>query len=141
MHELIMHNSICRRLDCWRVEAKKCDPKWTSLEEFAVSEPTWEDIKAMALGNCMGKPVGVRSRTRTRTRRYTHTRGAGTGLLAGISQTDPGYYPQGVYPRVTTKSIVMNCNNKCNTNLLGLCPNPHSLLPLRQRHLGAETHE
>lgn len=48
MHELIMHNSICRRLDCWRVEAKKCDPKWTSLEEFAVSEPTWEDIKAMA---------------------------------------------------------------------------------------------
>ncbi|KAG1839401.1 hypothetical protein DFJ58DRAFT_718552 [Suillus subalutaceus] len=48
MHELIMHDSICCRLDCWRVEAGKGDTKWTSLEEFAGSESTWKDIKAMA---------------------------------------------------------------------------------------------
>ncbi|KAG1779313.1 hypothetical protein EV702DRAFT_1178476 [Suillus placidus] len=50
MHELIMHDGICRRLDCWRVEvqAGKHDPKWTSLEEFAASKPTLKDIEAIA---------------------------------------------------------------------------------------------
>jgi hypothetical protein len=48
MHELIMYGGICRCLDCWRVEAKNFNPEWTSLEEFAVSEPTFEEIEAMA---------------------------------------------------------------------------------------------
>ncbi|KAG2745410.1 hypothetical protein P692DRAFT_20850130 [Suillus brevipes Sb2] len=48
MHELIMYDGICRRLDCWRVEVAKRDPKWTSLEEFAASKPTFDDIEAMA---------------------------------------------------------------------------------------------
>lgn len=48
MHELIMYDGICRRLDCWRVEVAKRDPKWTSLEEFAASKPTFNDIEAMA---------------------------------------------------------------------------------------------
>jgi hypothetical protein len=48
MHKLIMYGGICRHLDCWRVEAKKRDPEWTSLEEFAVSELTFEEIEAMA---------------------------------------------------------------------------------------------
>ncbi|KAG2073257.1 hypothetical protein BDR04DRAFT_1127284 [Suillus decipiens] len=32
MHELIMYGGICRHLDCWRVEAKKCDPEWTNTQ-------------------------------------------------------------------------------------------------------------
>ncbi|KAG1889562.1 hypothetical protein F4604DRAFT_1877154 [Suillus subluteus] len=48
MHELIMYDRICRRLDCWRVEVAKHDPKWTSLEEFAASKLTLNDIEAMA---------------------------------------------------------------------------------------------
>ncbi|KAG0694254.1 hypothetical protein DFH29DRAFT_1006513 [Suillus ampliporus] len=48
MHELVMHDGICCRLDCWRVEVGKRDPRWTSLEEFAASKPTLEDIEAIA---------------------------------------------------------------------------------------------
>lgn len=41
--------------------------------------------KCIVIGDPHGYTLGVRSQT--------CTRGAGTGLLAGINKTDPGYYP------------------------------------------------
>ncbi|KAJ7101209.1 hypothetical protein C8R44DRAFT_641767 [Mycena epipterygia] len=40
MHEVIRHDGIVLRLDAWRVEAKRRNPLWTSLEEFAKSKPS-----------------------------------------------------------------------------------------------------
>ncbi|KIK34579.1 hypothetical protein CY34DRAFT_26822 [Suillus luteus UH-Slu-Lm8-n1] len=42
MHELITYDGICRRLDCWRVEANK------DLDAYAASELLFDDLKAMA---------------------------------------------------------------------------------------------
>jgi hypothetical protein len=44
MHKVIMHVGIASRLDCWRVELAKISSKWTSLDEWAKSEPTWAGI-------------------------------------------------------------------------------------------------
>ncbi|KAI5982306.1 hypothetical protein EDD15DRAFT_2324236 [Pisolithus albus] len=47
MHQLVGYAGICRRLDCWRVHA--CKQKgFSSLEAFAHSKPTLDDLKAMA---------------------------------------------------------------------------------------------
>ncbi|KAJ7105154.1 hypothetical protein C8R44DRAFT_529514, partial [Mycena epipterygia] len=40
MHEVIQHDGIVLRLDAWRVEAKRRNPLWTSLEEFVKSKPS-----------------------------------------------------------------------------------------------------
>jgi len=45
-HQLIGHAGICRRLDCWRVHVKKIG--FESLEAFAASTPTLDEVKAMA---------------------------------------------------------------------------------------------
>jgi hypothetical protein len=49
MHQLIGHAGICRRLDCWRVEAKKHNVQWTTLEAFAASEPSYEVLQSMSV--------------------------------------------------------------------------------------------
>ncbi|KAF9230223.1 hypothetical protein BU15DRAFT_83896 [Melanogaster broomeanus] len=46
MHQLIGHAGICRRLDCWRVYIKL--KRFASLEAYAASEPTLDDLKVMA---------------------------------------------------------------------------------------------
>ncbi|KAG2093559.1 hypothetical protein BD769DRAFT_1678897 [Suillus cothurnatus] len=48
MHQLITYNGICRRLDCWRVAAKKHNSVHLDLDAFAVSEPSFDDLKTMA---------------------------------------------------------------------------------------------
>jgi len=47
MHQLIGHAGICRRLDCWRVHiaSKKGHD---NLDTFAASNPTFNDLKALA---------------------------------------------------------------------------------------------
>lgn len=48
MHQVIMHDGTCRRLDCWKTEIKKKNRNITSLDEFAATEPTLEDLKVLA---------------------------------------------------------------------------------------------
>jgi hypothetical protein len=45
VHEVIGHNSIALRLDCWCVEAAVQNPAWNSLESFAKSQPSLKDIE------------------------------------------------------------------------------------------------
>ncbi|KIJ12626.1 hypothetical protein PAXINDRAFT_82563 [Paxillus involutus ATCC 200175] len=44
-HQLIGHAGICQRLDCWRVHVKL--KRFASLEAYAASELTLDDLKAM----------------------------------------------------------------------------------------------
>lgn len=48
MHQLIRYDGICRRLDCWRVEAQKRDTNCTDIEVFAASELSYEELQKMA---------------------------------------------------------------------------------------------
>ena len=48
MHQAISHNGICRRLDCWQVEAYEMNHHHKSLEDFAASKPSFEDLQEMA---------------------------------------------------------------------------------------------
>ncbi|KAE9405874.1 hypothetical protein BT96DRAFT_811716 [Gymnopus androsaceus JB14] len=48
MHEVIQHSGIVARLDCWRVEASKNTPEVQTLQQYAQSKPSWEDLKACA---------------------------------------------------------------------------------------------
>lgn len=47
-HQLIGHAGICRRLDCWRAHVAAMDPSHASLEAFAASEPTLDELKNTA---------------------------------------------------------------------------------------------
>ena len=49
LHEAIQHVGAILRLDCWRLEAKELDPAFLSLEAFANSNPSWDDLVAMAI--------------------------------------------------------------------------------------------
>ncbi|KAG2367209.1 hypothetical protein BDR07DRAFT_1373030 [Suillus spraguei] len=48
MHQLIGHAGICRWLDCWRAHIASMDPSHASLEAFAASEPTLDELKTIA---------------------------------------------------------------------------------------------
>ncbi|KIJ62202.1 hypothetical protein HYDPIDRAFT_94808, partial [Hydnomerulius pinastri MD-312] len=48
MHQLIGHVGSCRRLDCWRAHVKNKNTALTSLKVFATSEPTFDEVKALA---------------------------------------------------------------------------------------------
>ncbi|THU80914.1 hypothetical protein K435DRAFT_694685, partial [Dendrothele bispora CBS 962.96] len=48
MHEVIQHSGIVMRLDCWRLEIGKISSDWSSLDDYAKSEPTWDELKAKA---------------------------------------------------------------------------------------------
>lgn len=48
MHEVIGHTGIALRLDCWRVEAEKRDPRCVSLNHFAKTKPSKEYLEAMS---------------------------------------------------------------------------------------------
>ncbi|KAG2148116.1 hypothetical protein DEU56DRAFT_928273 [Suillus clintonianus] len=48
MHELVTYDGICRRLDCWRVEAKKQNTLHVDLDAYAASEPLFDELKTMA---------------------------------------------------------------------------------------------
>ena len=47
MHQLIGHVGICHCLDCWRVHTAN-KKGYDSLNTFAASNPTFDDLKAMA---------------------------------------------------------------------------------------------
>jgi hypothetical protein len=47
MHEIIDHVGKVLWLDELGSIASKVDPSYTSLDEFAKSEPTWESIQVM----------------------------------------------------------------------------------------------
>ena len=44
MHNTILHAGICRRLDCWHEEVMKRNPFHLSLDHFAQSQPTFNDL-------------------------------------------------------------------------------------------------
>ena len=48
MHEAIQHVGIVLRQDCWRLKAKQKNATFTSLHEFAISKPSWDELEAMA---------------------------------------------------------------------------------------------
>ena len=48
MHEVIGYTGVALRLDAWRVEVKKRNHEWISLEAFAQSEPAQEFIEDIA---------------------------------------------------------------------------------------------
>ncbi|KAG6370361.1 hypothetical protein JVT61DRAFT_12175 [Boletus reticuloceps] len=47
MQQVIGHDGICRRLDCWRVEVHRRSHHET-LEDFARSKPNFEDLMEIA---------------------------------------------------------------------------------------------
>lgn len=49
MHDIAHQCAYARMLDCWRVEAKKRNRSHTSLEAFASSKPTWDNIIAISI--------------------------------------------------------------------------------------------
>jgi hypothetical protein len=48
MHEVISHDGIALRLDAWRTEAHRHNPKWNTLEAFAKSNPDRKMVEEMA---------------------------------------------------------------------------------------------
>ena len=47
MHQVVLHDGTCRRLDCWLVEVRK-HFGYQTLEEYAASSPTLEDLLSIA---------------------------------------------------------------------------------------------
>ncbi|GLB35134.1 hypothetical protein LshimejAT787_0206990 [Lyophyllum shimeji] len=59
MHEVIHQCGWARMLDCWRVELQKQDPSCTSVEAYAATKPSWDDIVAVSITlatNYLDKP-------------------------------------------------------------------------------------
>ena len=48
MHEIIQDVGAVLRLDCWLQKVKSTSPGFTSLDDFARSKPTWEDLESIA---------------------------------------------------------------------------------------------
>jgi len=48
IHDSILHDGVCRRIDCWRVEVQARNPAWSTLDKFAESKPTWPDLQRIA---------------------------------------------------------------------------------------------
>jgi hypothetical protein len=48
MHDLIHHDLTVSMLDCWVLKAKSRNYKWTSLDAFADSQPSWDLIVGMS---------------------------------------------------------------------------------------------
>ena len=48
MHEVITQDGAALRLDAWRVELKKMNDEWDSLDKFAATHPTKDEIRAIA---------------------------------------------------------------------------------------------
>lgn len=48
MHEAIQHIGIVSRLDMWRERVERLPEKFTTLEEFAKSKPSWEILTKLA---------------------------------------------------------------------------------------------
>ncbi|KIJ10934.1 hypothetical protein PAXINDRAFT_40918, partial [Paxillus involutus ATCC 200175] len=59
VHQLIGYDGTCRRLDCWRVEVqvRNRHREHTSLDAFALSEPSFEDLQEIA-DNISRKYIG-----------------------------------------------------------------------------------
>ncbi|KAJ3553994.1 hypothetical protein NM688_g3331 [Phlebia brevispora] len=50
LHQIIMHDGTCRRLDCWKTAMKARNSQYTTLEEFAKSKPTFDQLCELAKG-------------------------------------------------------------------------------------------
>lgn len=48
MHQIIQHSGICRRLDCWRVEVQRRNPTHRTLELYAATNPSLEELQQVA---------------------------------------------------------------------------------------------
>jgi hypothetical protein len=48
MHQLIGHDGICRCLDCWQIEVEKMNNAHKTLDDFAISKPSLEELKDIA---------------------------------------------------------------------------------------------
>lgn len=48
MHEVIQHDGTVMRLDCWRLQASKINSQYETLQQYAESKPTWEQLQTQA---------------------------------------------------------------------------------------------
>ncbi|KAG2106482.1 hypothetical protein BD769DRAFT_1630715 [Suillus cothurnatus] len=48
MHQLIGHDGICRHLDCWQIEVEKMNNAHKTLDDFAISKLSLEELKDIA---------------------------------------------------------------------------------------------
>jgi hypothetical protein len=48
VHDVIHHDIWASMMDCWWIEAENENREWNTLETFAASEPTWDDMVAMS---------------------------------------------------------------------------------------------
>ncbi|KAG1857237.1 hypothetical protein C8R48DRAFT_749020 [Suillus tomentosus] len=48
MHQLIGHDGICQRLDCWRTEVKHMNNTHETLADFAMTKPSLDELKKIA---------------------------------------------------------------------------------------------
>jgi hypothetical protein len=46
LHKCILHDGTTRRLDCWRVEVARRNPSFSSLDLYAASKPTWDELQS-----------------------------------------------------------------------------------------------
>ncbi|EKM74240.1 hypothetical protein AGABI1DRAFT_95779, partial [Agaricus bisporus var. burnettii JB137-S8] len=49
LHEVILHVGIVLRLDAWRIEVSRRHPECKSLEDWANTNPTWQEIVEIAI--------------------------------------------------------------------------------------------
>ncbi|KIK76014.1 hypothetical protein PAXRUDRAFT_18507 [Paxillus rubicundulus Ve08.2h10] len=48
VHDVVHHDLWASMLDCWRLEAMRCNSTWSDLDKFASSKPSWELIESMS---------------------------------------------------------------------------------------------
>lgn len=48
MHEVIQHDGTVMRLDCWQLQASKINSRYETLQQYAESKPTWEQLQKQA---------------------------------------------------------------------------------------------
>lgn len=72
MHEAIQHIGIAMRLDCWRLKVKQRNE--LSLDEFAKSNPSWDNLDALANEICKEYVVNAETLSEQRTKINTLVR-------------------------------------------------------------------
>lgn len=59
MHEVIQHVGIVTRLECWRKALNEENNRWSSLEECAKANPSWEMLSRLAERLAVREVAGV----------------------------------------------------------------------------------
>ncbi|KAG2341406.1 hypothetical protein BDR05DRAFT_976981 [Suillus weaverae] len=62
VHDIIHHDIWASIMDCWQIEAENENQEWNTLENFAASEPTWDDVVAMSRTIVWKYPSTIRNK-------------------------------------------------------------------------------